>query len=884
MQKKTVLTNKWVLKLSIFLVVCSLLTFFIHANKIPQGFTFNTADSIQYFDFNRILYKMNFVWSSLVVGEGAFLQYFSHKIFYQIIFYISTFFSLTPSHQSTIFLMIYGLLSFFSFFIAQGLDNIKINYVEKIFFSLLYVSNLYFTYHIIIYWGHTPFLLLYILFPILFVATKKFFEKEEIDFKILSILGIQFFMANVVNGNMPFFISLNIVLLFLIVLRALFYGIKKKFNFIKKIIIYYALFFLATFYSVVPQINELLKIRQGFNTGSSYFKIEDWIISQAVTLFNAFFLIFDIDFYTKKISRTGYMSIFVLIAFILSMLLIRRKRSHDSNQIIINCIIILLIIILLNKGVGILDNVTIVTIFTKSTILSSIRSFDKTLIYLPFILLYSLSTILQFARRNIKLIIIFILTCSVPTFYPFLKGKIYENYSVAFKEGENFSNAEYSSINIIPDEYFKTSTYFNKIRNDDKIFYLPYNVINSLGWVNYPKWRLVGTDPTLQLFEKSIIQPNLYNSSHGSWNYGDQWNKDQEVESIWILKFSSFLNSRYMIYHKDVHENFVEQTEQKIRFYEETNLIKLIFSNEYFDVYKMKDDFFLPHFYTPQSVITTSQSIENLPKIVLQNDYKVRSAIYIEDTFYDPAIPSIFDEKELNIENISFTPTIEYKKINPTKYRVILHNATGHFPLIFSETYHEQWKLYQANYDQPIQTLSTQSYKILDGNEADQATESELIELIKNGYITTLGDLKEKEIQHKKWQNGKEINEYTEKYNIDYISKNFQGTIQNNNLLSGRLFETLALKEISTKENHKQVNGYANSWELNIEELCKNNAGCIKNSDGTYDLELITEFTPQRLLYLGIIISGTTFSCCIIYLIVNEIKIKRQKGEKRTDN
>ena len=37
--------------------------------------------------------------------------------------------------------------------------------------------------------------------------------------------------------------------------------------------------------------------------------------------------------------------------------------------------------------------------------------------------------------------------------------------------------------------------------------------------------------------------------------------------------------------------------------------------------------------------------------------------------------------------------------------------------------------------------------------------------------------------------------------------------------------------------------------------------------DGTYDFELIIEFWPQRLFYLGAVVSGSFFIMAIIYLV-----------------
>ena len=69
------------------------------------------------------------------------------------------------------------------------------------------------------------------------------------------------------------------------------------------------------------------------------------------------------------------------------------------------------------------------------------------------------------------------------------------------------------------------------------------------------------------------------------------------------------------------------------------------------------------------------------------------------------------------------------------------------------------------------------------------------------------------------------------------------------------------------KENHFIANGYANGWLINAEELCQSGEWCVKHPDGTYDMELIIEFWPQRLFYVGAGISLTTLALCVGYLV-----------------
>jgi hypothetical protein len=192
------------------------------------------------------------------------------------------------------------------------------------------------------------------------------------------------------------------------------------------------------------------------------------------------------------------------------------------------------------------------------------------------------------------------------------------------------------------------------------------------------------------------------------------------------------------------------------------------------------------------------------------------------------------------------------------------------------------------------------------------------------GWVSTLGDIGNKEIKHMKYENGKEKLDYVEKYKIDFVSKNFQDTIQNDNLPSGPFYETWLAKKVhrppSTDrslqstvyhllslnnnsyqlpdDNHLMVNGYANSWIIDPKEICSSNIQpqtsnisplasnsksltsnfCTINPDGSYDFEMLVEFWPQRLFYIGLFISGLTLLGCLSYLGYTYIRTKKKSS------
>ncbi|MEI6774569.1 MAG: hypothetical protein WCL18_07475 [bacterium] len=618
-------------------------------------------------------------------------------------------------------------------------------------------------------------------------------------------------------------------------------------------------------------MSEMLILANKFKVGDTGFKIENWIVWQAVRLPSIFFLNYNIKTFTDGFSNLGYFS-FIIVLLLLITLIIRKSKLQLPDSIFL--LLLIVCIFISNKGVGILKENIILSIFGNNILLSSLRSYDKSLIFLPFFMLVILFLNIEQITLKCRRLILLFLTLSLLSVFPFITGGIQTRYSIAFNKGESYLSAKYSYLKKVPNEYFKAANAINNKLYNSKILRMPYNVINSVGWVNFPKWKLIGSDPTVQLFNIPTVQMNSF-SAFGVWNYGKYWNKQSKIASLWILPFAGLLNAKYIMYHKDVDPQFILQAKDKIQFYEDNMYLNKIYSNDYFDTYQLNKKYLLPYFYTPNSLIFSSQKLGTLPGILNQDDYKIKSAIYFENSMKaekESSTSALFNPELIKKTEIKNTPILEFKKIDPTKYRVVVHRAKGEFPMVFSESFHEGWKTYLAAPDNLKFNTNNQisKYKILDGNGEDQANREELKSYIARGLISSLGNGKEKEIKHMKWENDREKLDYVEKYNIDFVSKNFQDTIQNDNLPSGSIFETWFKKPIEENKNHKMVNGYANSWMINTEKICR--IGCKKNSDGTYDFEMVVEFWPQRLFYIGLAISSTTLLGCLSYLLYSWIK------------
>ena len=105
------------------------------------------------------------------------------------------------------------------------------------------------------------------------------------------------------------------------------------------------------------------------------------------------------------------------------------------------------------------------------------------------------------------------------------------------------------------------------------------------------------------------------------------------------------------------------------------------------------------------------------------------------------------------------------------------------------------------------------------------------------------------------------------------VASYFDGEVKEgthrNIFLDKNTFETWGKKPIP-EEKHLLVNGYANSWYITPED-----AGAKE------DYEIIIEFWPQRLFYIGLTISAFTLLGCLCYLVYDLYMKKKRLNIKQ---
>ena len=116
------------------------------------------------------------------------------------------------------------------------------------------------------------------------------------------------------------------------------------------------------------------------------------------------------------------------------------------------------------------------------------------------------------------------------------------------------------------------------------------------------------------------------------------------------------------------------------------------------DLYTLSDNYFLPRIYVPDTIITTSKPVLYMPSLI--------------DTYGDHIKTAFIFTSQNNAKNISTgiitkvpsVPTVEFKQISPSKYRIRIHGAIDSFTLVASIPYNDDWSLYLMPFTHHIDT------------------------------------------------------------------------------------------------------------------------------------------------------------------------------------
>jgi len=263
-------------------------------------------------------------------------------------------------------------------------------------------------------------------------------------------------------------------------------------------------------------------------------------------------------------------------------------------------------------------------------------------------------------------------------------------------------------------------------------------------------------------------------------------------------------------------------------------------------------------------------------------------------------------------------PSVEFRRAGPTSCVVRLRGVTGGFPLLFQETFHDGWRAYlmpQPDAPGPKPGAVAGGYRVFDDNAEDQASPVELKEYLAKGWVSTLGDGSVKARRAMVYgPGGRSVDSLLETFTVDFVSRRFLTTVQNDNLPLPGIRATWEegsidpvdptspgfdpLSPSSWKASgagegralpwpeplHWKAGGFGNVWWIEpgvLRCLGQELSRYVRpNPSGGVDLEMVIEFRPQRFYLMGLAASGATVAVSLVLLAFLTVKaaLKGRRG------
>jgi hypothetical protein len=797
-------------------------------NKIPEGYIVAGGDLVQWFNFPRQILNYSYIWANESLGYS--LNSYAYILYYQFFSFLIDIFSADGSGRSIIYYVIFLLGSYISFYLLISLNEKHFREVSKtwrIALSIGYTFNIFTFYNFFGLWGFSPFFFLYVLIPLIFGLSFRYFSEPGYRTRDLALIGIVFFLTNIPYGNFSFVVSLNLVL-FLFICSTI-YAFNIHTNRIRKFFWYYLVIAASTCWSIIPQLYDLISNK--IASGDTAISLPEWVLGQATKFPDPFFIINNHQVFLQ-FPFLLLSSITLLMTAIFALLFQSNSQSKKNIKkfTLLMFLLYLIVVFLLNKGMGYFPESWITLLFAN-LLMGALRSFHKTIIFIPFLLYFIVLIGFGSNEKYLKYLkLLAFITIIIPVVY-FIRGGILTNYSYNYAPNETYKTSEIAPIVKIPVAYTNAASLLNRDTSTHRILSAPYFLDNEkIGWRRYLKLKYLGvSEPAWEMFDAPMLLMNDITLFNG-WNYGKDWEQDSKLDSAWLIKLAGLMNVKYILFHTDIKKEFLEDAKKKFDYLEQTGSVELRMANSDLKIYEINDEFYFPRIYISKYPAEFIGYISTFPSLKSSNIND------LSDAFFQKK-----DLSKLGLLPYKISPKVnevrvEYKKISPVKYRAVVHNAKDSFIIVHSETFHHQWKIYLKN------TNCDAWYKDLLANCSSINTS---VTEPKNGII---------------------------KPDAIRAKVNKGSSLESLFLPEGRFYETWFAQEIGSDNNHILVNANSNSWVIDTEKVCSTDGNCIRNPDGSNNLELIIEYKPQKIYDFTLSGSLITLFLCFALVIFSRNK------------
>ncbi len=613
-------------QITIALVPLLVLGWVAIVNRFPEGFTFSAGDFTQPTNIQKIFGDFFYVWGSRIAApaEGGYFSWFSATPFYFFLYFLPSKLGLTDTQVLScvllIILFIYYLMSLLALLLLFGKKHFLLSSVFSLIYALNPTTLYFFTYA----WGPSHQVFLYPFIPILTVLLLKILGRAGVFYIPLFLIFVFISLPSYTNAAFAAALSfyLFVVVILGLSLRLIILG-KQQLWFL------FILFFGTISVLGLWSLPTLFFAKGGLAaaSASTVFDLRSWLGMQSASVLSVFSGVQGYSDYFPFKYDSGPLSaaVFVPVFLFAFALLKGNYKKKEHRLVVLFSLVYLLVVILVKKLAPPFSGVSL-WLFSK-TPLFVLRSYEKTAIFLPFaLLLPSYIFIKNIPSKQSKIILILFVFLVGLSAKPFFTGGIQTKYSVTFPKGKNYLTADYSILVSMPSDYRELSAISDNDKRDSRIQALPFSPLNSITWINYPKWKAIGSDPVEMLFNKSTLFSNSSIYVTQGWTPSEYFNSSTR-NPLWYLRLLSLFDTSDILYHKDVAEQFIPLSLPKIERLAADGYINELKETENANLYSVSKDQFLPHFYIPEDKLFVAGGVKSLPAVLGFSDYKTRSAV-----------------------------------------------------------------------------------------------------------------------------------------------------------------------------------------------------------------------------------------------------------------
>jgi hypothetical protein len=636
-----------------FLIGLLILVGVVFINLFPKGYVFGGGDTSQLINVSQgSFFKLFFDW------EGR------ASLFY-VIFYLLSLVGISNSLQLSFCLGFILFGSYLSFWFFSKLIFPKLTELPRFFASLFYALNLYTLFLFTGNWGYSHFPSLYVFIPILVGLYVKFLDSQKIIYGLWFCLVL--FLGSSGFGNPAFALSFAI---FLFLLTLIFLCVKKSFlnrlffGKIMLVVIFSLLVSASWMFPLAPQLQGGVESLASSNVVdfSSWMRSTSSPMEYTLSLFHYSDKHFPLNFYYKNFDFLK--PIFILLSFLpiilITSFLVFSKNIEKNRKVLFFSLLGLLLLFVMLVARYRFPFETINYYIYSIWGFNTLRGYDKTAIYIPFIFSFLiLIGLVNFRNKKLAYALIII---SLLAPLPFYVGKLQQTAGYRVNSKKDYREAKMSFLVKIPDEYYSIRETLNSDEKKSKIATLPETYSDGSGIVYYPKWNFYGSDILRFLYSKSFIGAN--SDYFKDWNYANDFSgKGSLKNNDWVVKLLGMMNAQYILFHKDAPESSVKKTLFKMKDLESRGLIKNLEENDFFILYEITGKEYIPYITWQAETFDIQGNITSIER----NVEKIKASI-----------------SETN-----------FKEVNPKKFTIDLEeNKEIGENLVLAETFNPLWKAY----------------------------------------------------------------------------------------------------------------------------------------------------------------------------------------------